>query len=319
MKNVNKFIRELSSQDKKTLSQKALKVAEEAGELAKVVLPFDNASGTIHRFIDKKRILEEVVDVHLTAISIAYSLGFTDEEIEDMILHKAKKWADIQKAEAKVQGKIPYEIHITVEVAESNDVFSDHCRTLDVKPIVLALQKNDTSIRDVMTSSVHMGNNRSAYEEMKRISNGLWMQGYEVVREKIETVPWHPAAPTAKYGNLKMPEDCYFETHIGVNLETSQPDRKKALQDIADYFNAHMSRNAFKMHDDGTYMQMITFRKYEGTFESFEGEANTLNGMIILEGFEVEKRVTEFSIYDTKVSHDAAWLTKEPAKEDVQL
>jgi len=310
MKNVNKFIRELSTQDKKTLSQKALKVAEEAGELAKVVLPFDNASGTIHRFIDKKRILEEVVDTYLTSISIAYSLGFTDEEIDDMILHKAKKWADIQKAEAKVQGNIPYEIHVTVNlVAEDTVNFVESCRKIDVKPIVLALQTKGEDLTDVMTSSVHLGNNRSAYEEMKRITNELKRQGYKVVREKIETVPWHPAAPTAKYGNLTMPIDCYFETHIGVNLATTEPDRKKALQDIADYFDAHMSRNAFKMHDDGTYMQMLTFRKYEGTFESFEGEANTLNGMIVLEGFEVEKRVTEFSIYDTKVSHDSEWLT----------
>jgi len=310
MKNVNKFIRELSSQDKKTLSQKALKVAEEAGELAKVVLPFDNASGTIHRFIDKKRILEEVVDTYLTSISIAYSLGFTDEEIDDMILHKAKKWADIQKAEAKVQGNIPYEIHVTVNLVADDTVnFVESCRKIDVKPIVLALQTKGGDLTDVMTSSVHLGNNRSAYEEMKRITNELKRQGYKVVREKIETVPWHPAAPSSKTSILKMPEDCYFETHIGVNLSTTEPDRKEALQSIADYFDAHMSRNAFKMHDDGTYMQMITFRKYEGTFESFEGEANTLNGMIVLEGFEVEKRVTEFSIYDTKVSHDSEWLT----------
>jgi len=320
MKSLDKFVRELSSQDKKTLSQKALKVSEEVGELAKVVLPFDNASGTIHRFIDRKRILEEVADVHLTAISIAYSLDFTDDEIEDMIMHKAKKWADIQKAEAKIQGNIPYEIHVTVNLVADDTVnFVESCRKIDVKPIVLALQTKGQDITDVMTSSVHLGNNRTAYDEMKRISDELARQGFKVVREKIETVPWHPAAPSPKNSSIKMPEDCYFETHIGVNLSVTDNDRKKALQDIADYFEAHMSRNAFKMHNDGTYMQMITLRKYEGTFEAFEGQANMLNGMIVLEGFEVEKRVTEFSIYDTKVSHDSAWLTKEPAEEDVQV
>lgn len=68
------YIKKLSLDDKKTLSQKALKVAEESGELAKVVLPFDNAAGTIHRFIEKGKILEESVDVILTAISIAWML-----------------------------------------------------------------------------------------------------------------------------------------------------------------------------------------------------------------------------------------------------
>ena len=40
------YIQKLSIRDKKTLSQKALKVTEECGELARVVLPFDNAAGT---------------------------------------------------------------------------------------------------------------------------------------------------------------------------------------------------------------------------------------------------------------------------------
>ena len=69
MNNINDFIKTLSIKDKKTLSQKGLKLVEEVGELARVILPYDSAHGTNHRFIDREAILEEVVDVYLTNIS----------------------------------------------------------------------------------------------------------------------------------------------------------------------------------------------------------------------------------------------------------
>lgn len=303
MSELTDFIRTLSEEDTKTLSQKALKVCEEVGELAKVVLPFDNASGTIHRFVDRNNILEEIADVYLTDISIAYSLGFTDDEIEEAILTKAKKWARLQRSESKVDDKIPFEIHITIE-SWDNERFIRICKALGVKPIVLNLQAGSKSIEDVMTSSVHFGNNRSAYDEMKRISKGMQTAGYKVVREKIETVPWHPAAPTEE--NSVMPKDCYFETHIGVTVRDDE--EKERLGKLAKSLSVHMSKNAFKNNPNGSFTQMLTYRNYTGSMETFESEASIIYNIIELNGFEVEKQIIEFSIYDTKISHDSKWL-----------
>ena len=72
---------------------------------------------------------------------------------------------------------------------------------------MLDLQRDQIVIKDVMTSSVFMGNNTGAYQEMKRISNGLWAAGFEILREKIETVPWHPAAPSSTNRSIIMPKD----------------------------------------------------------------------------------------------------------------
>ena len=68
--NINDYIKDLSIKDKKTLSQKTLKLVEEVGELARVILPYDSAHGTNHRFTDRDAILEELVDVYLTNISL---------------------------------------------------------------------------------------------------------------------------------------------------------------------------------------------------------------------------------------------------------
>jgi predicted house-cleaning noncanonical NTP pyrophosphatase (MazG superfamily) len=87
---INDLIKELTRNDKKTLSGKALKAQEEVGSLAKCVLPYEGGHGTNHRFITDKKILEECVDTFLTVRSIAYSLGFSDEEWDSMVVSKCK-------------------------------------------------------------------------------------------------------------------------------------------------------------------------------------------------------------------------------------
>lgn len=221
MNNIKDFIKSLSISDKKTLSQKGLKLVEEVGELARVILPYDSAHGTNHRFIDREAILEEVVDVYLTNISIAHSLGFTDEEFNDMLVKKSEKWSQLQASEEKANFPLPFEIHVTVDASEMRDpimfdekrfdldLFKKACVEIGVKPIVIDLEINDGSeIQDVMTSSKHFGDNRSAYEESERISDKLKDWGFRVIRNKIETIPWHPAAPVTSTGK-EIPNGCY--------------------------------------------------------------------------------------------------------------
>ena len=144
---------------------------------------------------------------------------------------------------------------------------------------------------------------------MKRISKGLTRAGFNVVREKIETVPWHPAAPSNEHADPVMPKDCYFETHIAVVIKDN--DNRDQLQTLIneDFPDAHLSRNAFKSTDDG-YVQMITYRTYSGTYETFKRRAQGIREALKECGFKIEDVVTEFSIYDTKVTHDAEWISR---------
>jgi hypothetical protein len=84
-----------------------------------------------------------------------------------------------------------------------------------------------------MTSSKHFGDNRSSYEECERIANHLTKFGFKVVRKKIETVPYHPAAPTITTGE-PITNGCYFESHIGVIIT---PERKEDLQEFVEGLN----------------------------------------------------------------------------------
>lgn len=311
MNHLMDLIRSLSENDRKTLIQTQAKLSEENGELAKKVLPFEGAAATTHRFVDRESILEEVADVTLVALSIALKMGISDEDIWDMVEEKSKVWASLLERESRVSYPVPYEMHVTVEQAQKG-AFKEACASLStektrVKPIILDLQnkQGDNVFIDTMTSSTFVGDNNSAYHEMKRISDGLAAQGFKVIREKIETVPWHPAAPSKVDGNSNMPKDCYFETHFGVR---TSDEHLSQLREFAESRNIHLSRNIFKSLGNGEFTIMLTYRDYDTVYEDFKDHVEQIE-TDLKRNFAVEKTIVEFSVYDTKISHDSSWLT----------
>jgi len=302
------YIKVLSERDKKDLASKTVKVAEEAGELAKKILPFISAPGSHHKISSRSEVLVEVVDTCLAALSIACELGFSEDEIREVFTRKTIFWQELQSKEEQVTFPLPYEIHITVKNPESLEHFSECCKNLGVKPIMLDLESTSGQIvmLDSMTSSVFLGDNTGAISEVGRISDGLTAYGYQVIREKIETVPWHPAAPSKKYGGT-MPKNCYFESHIAVIIT---PEYKSALGELAASHGAHLSKNFMKKLENGRFTNMVTLRSYEGFYENFQESVVSLKMALSDAGFYCEKEIIEFSIYDTKISHDVEWLTK---------
>lgn len=308
-KELQQFVQTLSKADKKTLSQKALKTTEEVGELAKAVLPYENAAGTLHRFVQTRQILENAVDTILCAYSIAYHLGFSDEEIDSMILDKANKWSGIQAKEGKVVYPLPYEIHITVDLSKSTydlEEFKNICSEMEVKPIVIELERDGEKVMDdVMTSSVWFGDNNTALRKAETLANDLKKLGFLVSRVKIETVPWHPAAPTFFED---MPDKSYFESHLRI---VTSKKRKSDLEEIAEEYGAHLSRNFFKKLSDDEYIIMMTLRDNDTHYESFKEDVEYLKKALEEDDFVVDKTEIEFAVFDSNMEHDIKWIGKE--------
>lgn len=313
---LNDLIKSLSSTDKKNLVEKTLKTVEEVGELAKAVLPYENVAGTTHRFVTRNKIIEEIVDSMLCLQSIAHNIEATDEELEEMFDLKTKKWADLQAREGRIKYPIPYEIHITVDPRNTHGKFDSQerllsrfrfaCERANVKPILLDLHLQDGNVvKDLMTSSIFMGDNQSAYKESERIATIMYAQELHVVRKKIETIPWHPAAPSKEHQNPVMPPGCYFECHLNV---ISPVEKLELLTELAVKYKAHRSRNVFKKLDDNLVNIMVTHRSYEGVYEDFKEHLEVLKKELTNNEFVVQKEIVEFSVYDTKVSHDSNWI-----------
>jgi hypothetical protein len=246
-----------------------------------------------------------------------------------MLVKKTEKWSSLQAKEEEATFPLPFEIHVTVKpdnsyVEFSIDEFKKDCDLVGVKPIVIDLEINDGSIiKDVMTSSKFFGDNRTAYEESERIVTELKNRGYDVVRNKIETVPWHPAAPVISTGK-EIPNGCYFESHIGIIIS---PEEKEDLNELVDFLNdsicefsgtAKLSRNFFKKSESGKFVNMLTYRSNKIAYKEFESEVRSIEKIISGENdwsllsnfkkFDYEKVELEYAVYDTNVTHDAKWI-----------
>jgi NTP pyrophosphatase (non-canonical NTP hydrolase) len=87
-----KTLTRLSEEDPKTLMQLALKVAEEAGELAQAVLCLEQAPGTEHRGKTMCDVQEEATDVLLCAWAILVRSEISPASLQALVLRKAEKW-----------------------------------------------------------------------------------------------------------------------------------------------------------------------------------------------------------------------------------
>lgn len=205
------------------------------------------------------------------------------------------------------RGPIPYEIHVTVARADVEG-FKSVCGELRVKPLFLALQLAAGGVAsDVMTSSIHMGSDASAFAEVDRISRGLYDAGFDVVRTKIETAPWHPMAPSMENGR-SAPPGCYFESHLAIACPAGGRER---LETLSTSLGLHLSRNLMKANGDGSGTVMATARSYVSTGEDFLAEAERCRSMIEAEGFTVDKLIVEYAMFDSRVGHDAAWTGRD--------
>ncbi|MEP3049143.1 MAG: MazG-like family protein [Roseibium sp.] len=89
-------IYELTQLDQKTLQERTLKLAEEAGELAQAVLSVSRAPGSTYKDHSMDDVREEAADAAIVALSIlAQSCSSTEEfnaELDRLMVLKCAKW-----------------------------------------------------------------------------------------------------------------------------------------------------------------------------------------------------------------------------------
>ncbi len=91
-------IYDLTGKDPKSLQERALKLSEEAGELAQAVLSVTKAPGSAYKTHSLGDVREEAVDAAIVALSILAQACTTreefDTELERLMTLKCAKWQD---------------------------------------------------------------------------------------------------------------------------------------------------------------------------------------------------------------------------------
>lgn len=186
------------------------------------------------------------------------------------------------------QKEIWYEIHITVDY---NQRFIDYCKGREIK--VVHIELGEEIPTQLMTShSVKEDPNKGILDVMGDMVKDFQQRGFNVIREKIETVPWHPMANGTNY----------FESHLAYH--TSLPET------LAKNLHLHKSRNLMKTKT-GT-VQMYTLRKHSLNAHSFKEHVDhTVDVIRQHTQLEPDKIIIEYALYDSNEKLDHKWMKNE--------
>jgi effector-binding domain-containing protein len=206
-----------------------------------------------------------------------------------------------------------FEAHITVASVEigGQDRFVKVCAQLDVKPILIELPKGDVAIQ-LMTSSIHRGEIKDTFQEVKRLAQKLEDHGFSVTRMKIEAAPTNSGIPLTSDEAASFPSDNYYEHHLKVLLAPGES--MDELRKVCRQSQAHLSRNAFKKHPDGKSEQFITLRCYGDGLQEAEARFSSLISEVKIAGIEVLKQITEYCLFDDNISVDGNWENQREAE-----
>lgn len=298
------YVRSLSVRDDKTLTGRALKTAEEVGELARAVLIYDTSSQPSDTIL-RSKILDEAVDTVLGALSTAYSLGFTNQEIEEMFLAKTEQWALKQYKTEKIF-PVPFELVVSLEIQIDHSTLPDLLLLAEIhngrfEPDLRTIEDNTKANFDFRTT--HCGNNTSAYTELKSLRDMFVREDYKVMRTSIRAVMWHPSAPAI--APSITPNKCRFESELRfISPTLGELDRLQHVV-LARYPKASLctyplseSRHVVVVHisETETYANLFN-AKTENDVQFFRRS-----------GFNLDFQRNYFVVFDTNVTQTIDYL-----------
>jgi hypothetical protein len=309
-------IYEVGDKDPRTGLEIAQRIAVDLEALTTMLTAQSNSKLSV-TFSDKEVVADKAVDVLVSTAVTLTKLGLDWAAIDNLIRAKLTEFTESFHSQ---NHKYPFEIHITVAIPNGDlrdeyiHKFAQVCSDIRVKPIILDLtnQSNTHVMNDATTSSKFFGTEEEVHHEVERISSSLAQNGFEVIRRKIETAVWHENGAAEKLGDGQ-----YFECHVGLFIPSETlADRMNLLSSICKAHSAHLSRNTMKKPESGRMVQMATVRTYASPdFKAishrqfFEDKITAFAHDLTSNGFEYEKLVYEFALFDTKNDHDVAWLS----------
>ena len=184
------------------------------------------------------------------------------------------------------------EMHITVREGDI-DQFTEDCKFLGIKPILIETERNENFGEQLMTSSKC---ERDDYlTQFFDIFDKFIKKRYEIIRLKIEKFP----------DEIKDIDFIYYESHLRLKLEKNFD--RSILVEVCKQNNFHLSKNLFKRDENFDY-QMITYRDYDIDLNSFKEKINHMVKLLDEKNIIHDKIEIEECIYDSNISLDNNWL-----------
>lgn len=198
-----------------------------------------------------------------------------------------------------------FEAHITVNaVGDERGRFIELCEALDVKAIVIALERGTTPVQP-MSASYHRGALAEVQLEVFELARRIAGAGFDVSRVKIEATGGNRELPDTDADAAARPE-LYFEFHVKVSLPADADHA--ALAELCASHDAHLSRNARRV-TEGRRVHFVTQRAYGLGRANATDRFHALHRALKDAGYELSHVLVEYTVYDSNVHVDHGWLT----------
>ncbi|MDA9003882.1 hypothetical protein N9J26_00155, partial [bacterium] len=110
--------------------------------------------------------------------------------------------------------------------------------------------------------------------------------------------------PSSDDAAASLPNTCYFEHHVRMNLSLSTDMHSLRLS--LNTFDAHLSNNAF--FKSTMYQQHFATQRFRRIGEPHANEKlEPLLRFLSDKGIDVDKVIREFNVFDSNVDMDAGW------------
>lgn len=196
--------------------------------------------------------------------------------------------------------------HLTVDRVADPATFDRLCRRHHAKRTVIDLDRFEEHVqRDVMTTRYHQDDGPGALgriaDDLRAMCVDLEEGGLVVLRVKVE----HESLPSL----ARFDGDHYHEVHLKLDLAEETFDRDLAwLREQAARAGWVPSRNPNERRD-GRVQQFVTFRCYDGDRADADRRVEETRRILVDHGLRIAEIKRETTVLDTRVSHDAWWLS----------
>lgn len=198
-----------------------------------------------------------------------------------------------------------YEIHISVDKDSSLDMLYNLCEKFEAKAIVINLIQGKTRSQPMLCKRL-IGSPNEVFDIIENIYHEV-SEKLSVNRLKIEANTTNNGIPATDEEAEKLPNYCYFEHHIRLNIE-NEIDILKLSDDLKKY-DGHLSENEFSSNKE-IQKRFVTQRFYKIGNKAAKEKLEEMCKFIDSKKIKYDKKIREYNIYDSNIMLDDGWINE---------
>ncbi len=202
-----------------------------------------------------------------------------------------------------------FEIHWTIgpQSAEGMAALRSFAHGLKLKLTHIVLSHGDHPSQPMFTRR-ETAPYRTVLQSAIRVAEQLVESGFEVARTKIEQDLSDPTTVVEQLPFVAGGSKAYFEQHVKICLRRS--DEISQLRALGAARNAHLSRNALRVDDQGRDERFLTQRVYSPEMDAAMTAFDSLYDSVHAEGIQIVSDEREYVVYDSRPTIDSGWMNQ---------